>query len=290
MQQQNSGAMISSPTTTSARFHMSRDDKAVLESDEELKETVQDVPLKILGLCGGIGSGKSYASSLLVSSLQCVAHINVDTLAHGVYSPGNPAVEEIKREFNEVVGDDGIVNRADLGRIVFSDLEAMSTLERIVWPHVKTLLLQQISDIQISFKEEMQAKSSLNTSESVKKVPVIVVEAAVLLDADWDSDSIFDAIWIITTSQKTAELRLIAIRGMEEKDAIQRIEAQKCRRGMGNPDIELRDGNINKIILNDYPAASSEENEDSDKILLKSLQAALIDPSCWKDGRSLCAL
>jgi len=126
MQQQNSGAMISSPTTTSARFHMSRDDKAVLESDEELKETVQHVPLKILGLCGGIGSGKSYASSLLVSSLQCVAHINVDTLAHGVYSPGNPAVEEIKREFNEVVGDDGIVNRADLGRIVFSDPEAMS--------------------------------------------------------------------------------------------------------------------------------------------------------------------
>ena len=126
MQQQNSGAMISSPTTTSARFHMSRDDKAVLESDEELKETVQDVPLKILGLCGGIGSGKSYASSLLVSPLQCVAHINVDTLAHGVYSPGNPAVEEIKREFNEVVGDDGIVNRADLGRIVFSDPEAMS--------------------------------------------------------------------------------------------------------------------------------------------------------------------
>jgi len=170
MQQQNSGAMFSSPTITSARCHMSRDDKAVLESDDELKETVKEVPLKILGICGAIGSGKSYASSLLVSHHQCVAHINVDTLAHGVYSPGNPALEEIKREFNEVVDDDGIVNRADLGRIVFSDSDAMSKLERIVWPHVKTLLLQQISDIQISFKEEMQTKSSLNTSESVKKV------------------------------------------------------------------------------------------------------------------------
>ena len=134
-------------------------------------------------------------------------------------------------------------------------------LERIVWPHVKSLLVKKIKDIHQSTKEN-------------DTYGIVVVEAAVLLDADWDQDGLFDAIWIVRASEDTSIDRLVKKRGMEKEDALKRLEAQSSRRGIGNWQDELKSGAVTAII----------ENEGSD--LWVKLEASFDDPGCWKTNRS----
>lgn len=85
---------------------------------------------KVLGICGGIGSGKSTAAKLLVSDCDCLVHLDADSLAHSVYSPGSQAVKEIAAEFGSEVlvqqQDILEIDRKKLGAIVFSDRKDMA--------------------------------------------------------------------------------------------------------------------------------------------------------------------
>ena len=86
--------------------------------------------LSILGVCGSIGSGKSFACSLLTSKINTLTelsahHIDTDSLAHGVYAPGSKAIEEIGKEFGDHVIANGTVDRKALGAIVFGDRAEM---------------------------------------------------------------------------------------------------------------------------------------------------------------------
>jgi len=85
--------------------------------------------LSVLGICGSIGSGKSYACSLLVEKLQQLDiasyHLDTDSIAHSVYSPGSQVITEIAAEFGRSVITDGNVDRKALGAIVFSNPEMM---------------------------------------------------------------------------------------------------------------------------------------------------------------------
>ena len=100
--------------------------------------------LTVLGICGSIGSGKSFVSRLLISKLNQLEskssaentqqryHIVTDSLAHKVDEPGSPAIKEIEELFgSEVVGEDGTIDRKALGRIVFSDASQMKVSEYI---------------------------------------------------------------------------------------------------------------------------------------------------------------
>lgn len=105
--------------TQSAKFMMS-------------SQTVPDT-FKVLGVCGGIGSGKSSASHLLVSELGCLAHLDADSLAHSVYSPGSQAVKDIVAAFGEGIlqeSDKEEIDRKKLGAIVFSDRNEMEVRRR----------------------------------------------------------------------------------------------------------------------------------------------------------------
>jgi hypothetical protein len=100
---------------------------AVKESEAEAEAFPS---LKIVGICGAIGSGKSYASSLLTSKINELSdmtahHIDTDSLAHGVYAPGSKAIDEIGDEFGEHVISNGTVDRKALGSIVFSNNSKM---------------------------------------------------------------------------------------------------------------------------------------------------------------------
>lgn len=85
--------------------------------------------LSILGVCGSIGSGKSYACSLLTDKLKQLDissyHLDTDSIAHSVYSPGSQAINEIAAEFGPSIITDGNVDRKALGAIVFSNPEMM---------------------------------------------------------------------------------------------------------------------------------------------------------------------
>mmetsp|Transcript_26698 Transcript_26698/g.30567 ORF Transcript_26698/g.30567 Transcript_26698/m.30567 type:complete len:388 (+) Transcript_26698:124-1287(+) len=266
--------------------------------------------LTILGICGSIGSGKSYASSLLVSQLnnltrntnitssktdeqkqdESVAyHIDTDSLAHGVYVPRSQALKEIEEEFGKnVIAEDGNVDRKALGAIVFGDDMQMAKLEQIVWPHVKNLLVERL--------EQIEKASKLSPSNSSIK-NIVVVEAAVLLDANWDSNQLFDGIWVIRSSTKTRTERLVSKRNMNEKDALQRIKAQYKRRGIGNSEEEIENGTVTAVIENDggvidinSTSDDTVNNNQNGNELWDDLCKCLIDPQCWKDDRCPYAL
>lgn len=125
---------------------------------------------------------------------------------------------------------------------------------------MKALLIQQIKDIHETTKENDTGG-------------IVVVEAAVLLDADWDQNGLFDAIWIVRASEDKSIERLVEKRGMEKVEALKRLKAQFSRRGIGNWQEELDEGVVTDVIL----------NEDSD--LWDKMKASFVDPSCWKDNR-----
>ncbi len=104
------------------------------------------------------------------------------------------------------------------------------------------------------------------------------MEAAVLLDADWDNNNLFDAIWVVQSSAEVSTDRLVAHRNMTKEDALQRMEAQLSRRGIGNLEEEMKNGYVTAVI---------ENNGNCSEELWNNIRERLIDPKAWKDGRCL---
>lgn len=89
----------------------------------------------LIGLTGGIASGKSTVASILVSL--GIDVIDADKIAREVVEPGKPAWVQIRREFgSEVLLSDGQLNRPALGRIVFNDHDKRRRLNRITHPEI----------------------------------------------------------------------------------------------------------------------------------------------------------
>src|SRR5262245_24107306 len=99
--------------------------------------------MKVFGLTGGVGMGKSTAGKLLVDL--GIAVTDTDVIAREVVKPGEVAFQEVKRRFgNEIVGNDGKLRRDELARRVFADAEARRDLESILHPRIRELWLRQI--------------------------------------------------------------------------------------------------------------------------------------------------
>ena len=100
--------------------------------------------------------GKSTACKIL-SEMGCIAHLDADSIAHSVYSPGSQAVKDAVSEFGSGIlaqGSDDTIDRKKLGAIVFSERSEMARLEKIVWPHVKTLLIEKIESLRQDWESE----------------------------------------------------------------------------------------------------------------------------------------
>ena len=215
-----------------------------------------NMSLRVLGVCGGIGSGKSRACKLLMDNADvCVAHLEADSMAHAVYAAGSQAVREIANEFgSHMLHQDGTVNRKELGSVVFSDPAKMAALEQIVWPYVK-----------LEIQKRLQELRQEHTTGGV-----VVLEAAVLLDAGWDD--IMDAVWVVKAPESIALQRLVSNRGFTNEEAQKRIDAQESRRGIGNLNEEVEKGVVTRVI----------ENVGTEEELQDALQQALEDPTAWK--------
>ena len=210
-----------------------------------------------------------------------------------MYKPGSQAIYDVVEEFGSDIllpdkpkGEEEI-DRKKLGAIVFGDPNAMSLLERIVWPHVKAEIIARIEDI-----KKQQATSSTSTTKTpagqeedaesgndapattttinILQPPIIVLEAAVLLDAGWED--LLDGVWVVRAPQKTAVERLIEYRSFTREDAEKRIEAQNPRRGIGNVEEEVKNGVVTAII----------ENTGGLEELKKALLDKLNDSNAWK--------
>lgn len=160
----------------------------------------------VIGLVGGIGSGKSTAAAILAELGAEV--INADLIGHEVYEPGKPGFDAIVAEFGpEVVGPDGRIDRKRLGSIVFADSAKLARLNAIVHPLIRAEIERRIERA----REE-------------GRVRAVVVEAAILLEAGWRS--LVDQVWVICARRDDVVERLAAQRGMAEEEAAARMAKQ----------------------------------------------------------------
>lgn len=98
---------------------------------------------KVIGLTGGIASGKSTVSNFLKQ--QGYPIVDADQVARDVVAPGSNGIRQIRQAFGtEIVDPDGHLNRQRLGEIVFQSASQMARLNHIVQPLIRTSILQQI--------------------------------------------------------------------------------------------------------------------------------------------------
>ena len=158
-----------------------------------------------IGLTGGIGTGKSEVLSILRDL--GASTVQADLLAHEIYSPGKPAWQDIIHTFgSEILTAEQQINRKKLGEIVFADKNKLSKLNQIVHPRIFEHLKELIE------KQEMAG------------VRLLVIEAAVLIEAEWTE--MVDSVWVVKASRSIIIDRLKGKTTLSEKQITQRINAQ----------------------------------------------------------------
>lgn len=118
--------------------------------------------------------------------------------------------------------------------------------------------------------EDVKSEWNEGKIQNDSAVPVVVLEAAVLLDADWDD--ILDGVWVVKAPREIALQRLMETRGLSQDESEKRIHAQQTRRGIGNLEEEIQNKVVTKVI----------ENDGSLEDLRNALAEALRDPKSWK--------
>src|SRR5688572_15991518 len=99
--------------------------------------------MKVLGLTGGIGMGKTTAAKLIAAVGAAV--VDTDVIAREIVQPGQEALDEIKKLFGfDIVGSDRQLRREELAQRVFADTEARRRLESILHPRIREIWLRQI--------------------------------------------------------------------------------------------------------------------------------------------------
>jgi len=162
--------------------------------------------MTVICLTGGIASGKTTAAAYLKDKGAYI--INADLLGHQAYLPRTRAFEQVVQTFgNDVVGTDGQIDRKILGSKVFGNGSALKQLTDIVWPEIRGLAEEAIKARMTSHPEQ-----------------IIVLEAAVLLEAGWED--LGDEIWAIVVDPEIAIKRACQRDGVDEAAVRQRIEAQ----------------------------------------------------------------
>lgn len=164
-------------------------------------------PLLVVGVTGGIASGKSTVTGMFAELGATV--LNADREGHAVIAPGEPALAELVAEFGaEYLLESGDLDRKKLGGRVFGDPKALAALNRITHPRIRRRL------------EERLAVLAANPPQP----PVVLVEAALLVEAGWRT--LVDRLLVVTAQPSTQARRLIAGLGLSEAEASARIAAQ----------------------------------------------------------------
>jgi len=160
----------------------------------------------VIGLTGNIATGKSVVRRML-EHLGAYT-IDADALSHRVISKGAPGYQPVLDRFGTWLLDkDGQIDRTKLGRLVFSDGQALAQLEDIVHPYVNQAV-------------DLLAKRSTQS--------VVVIEAIKLLESNLRS--MCDTIWVTDANQKVQAERLVNKRKMSQDEAMQRIHSQSAQK------------------------------------------------------------
>ncbi len=161
--------------------------------------------MKVIGLTGGIGSGKSTVSQFL-AELGAVI-IDTDKVGHEAYKPDTEVWREVVAAFGkQILTPNGNIDRKKLGEIVFGNPEALSRLNQIMHPRMYDMVKTQL--------EEYRQQG----------VDVVVLEAPLLIEAGWTSS--VDEVWVTVASESTVLRRLEECSGLSEQQSLARIHSQ----------------------------------------------------------------
>ncbi len=159
-----------------------------------------------IALTGGIASGKSAVADLLAERGAVI--IDSDVLAREVVAPGTPGLDAVEQRFGPgVIAEDGSLDRAALGRIVFADPDARSDLENITHPAIR----------------ERSDWLRAHAPEGAVVIEVIPL----LLEAGLAGR--FDTVIVVDADEATQVRRLMARNGLSRDEAQQRLDAQASR-------------------------------------------------------------
>ncbi|MGB3307522.1 MAG: dephospho-CoA kinase [Thermomicrobiales bacterium] len=156
----------------------------------------------VLGVTGSIASGKSTVVSMLKEL--GATHIDADLVYRELVQPGKPLLGELVASFGEgIIAEDGSLDRSALGRIVFSDPEALAQLDRITHPAI-------IAEI----------------DRRVDAIPsgVVVIDAVKLVESGHADHC--DVVWVVTIDPEIQVTRLTNRNRLEVVEARQRVAAQ----------------------------------------------------------------
>ena len=159
----------------------------------------------VIGLTGGIGTGKTEVSGLLEKLGATI--INADQVGHEAYTPHSEAWQEVVKAFGEdILQENGEVDRRKLGGIVFADPEQLTTLNGIMHPRMAAIV-----------KEKLGVLENQGTN-------VVVVEAAVLFEAGWDT--LVGEVWTTESLSEKVVERLQQRNGFAPEEIRKRIASQ----------------------------------------------------------------
>ncbi|MGI5453947.1 dephospho-CoA kinase [Streptomyces sp. CA-249302] len=175
-----------------------------------------------VGLTGGIGAGKSEVSRLLVGCGAVL--IDADRIAREVVEPGTPGLAAVVEAFGEdVLADDGTLDRPRLGSVVFADPAKLAVLNSIVHPLVGA-------------RSRELERAAAEDAVVVHDVPLLAENTLAPL---------YDLVIVVDAAPETQLDRLVRLRGMTEADARARMAAQATR--------EQRRAIADVVIDNDVP-------------------------------------
>ena len=162
----------------------------------------------VIGLTGSIGTGKSEAARQLEALGASV--ISADQVGHEAYTPNTEAWEQVVAAFGDgILGEGGEIDRRKLGAIVFSDAGQLDRLNQIMHPRMARMVADKIEDLR------------------TQGVGVVVVEAALLFEAGWDS--LVEEVWVTDAPEQMVIERLKKRNGLSEEEARKRISSQMDR-------------------------------------------------------------
>jgi len=161
--------------------------------------------MKVIGLTGGIGSGKSTVSQFL-TELGAVI-IDADKVGHEAFKPDTGAWHEVVAAFGkQILKPDGDIDREKLGELVFGNSDSLARLNRIMHPRIHDIVKAQLE----SYRR--------------RGIGVVVIEAPLLIEAGWTS--LVDEVWVTVASEATVLRRLQEGVGLSKPKALARIHSQ----------------------------------------------------------------
>ncbi len=188
----------------------------------------------IMGLTGGIASGKSTVSAMFVD--KGARLVDADVIAREVMLPGHPVLAAAVQQFGEgILLPDGTLNRARLGEIVFNDSEARQKLNALTHPAIRR-----------------EIKNRMNALEQEDPQRLILVDIPLLYESELDN--LFQKITVVYVPRELQLARLMERNRLTPEQAEGRLQAQM--------DIEQKRSRANYVIDNSHDLAHAKQQVD----------------------------